>query len=195
MIFFGHLGLTVGAARAAELAALKGHRVKPGDVDYRPVLLGSILPDLIDKPVGALVFVSTYHNGRIYAHTLLFSLLLLLVGVVVLRKKRSSGGLLLWGASAVHLVLDSMWRYPETLFWPFWNIGSAQGAGAHWASVLFGFPERFDNWLSFDLMNILKNPSPLLFEAAGLIILLIFFVKLRRSRGLLGFLKSGRLTE
>lgn len=46
MIFFGHLGLTGLAAKAVEksLGNIK--------IDYRVVFVGSILPDLIDKPIG-----------------------------------------------------------------------------------------------------------------------------------------------
>ncbi len=39
------------------------------------MLIGSMLPDIIDKPLGGLICKETLGNGRTYAHTLLFLLL------------------------------------------------------------------------------------------------------------------------
>ncbi len=49
------------------------------DIDVRLLMLGSILPDLIDKPLGHLIFPED--NGRIFAHSLLFVILLVLIGI------------------------------------------------------------------------------------------------------------------
>jgi hypothetical protein len=48
--------------------------------DYRFVLVGSMLPDIIDKPLGQLVLRNLMSNGRIFSHTLLFLLLICLAG-------------------------------------------------------------------------------------------------------------------
>ncbi|MFP3975182.1 MAG: hypothetical protein ACLFVK_03050, partial [Dehalococcoidia bacterium] len=58
-------------------------------IDYRIALIGSMLPDIIDKPLGIYIFTETFSNGRIYAHTLLFFLVLLLIGLF--RYIRSGG--------------------------------------------------------------------------------------------------------
>ncbi len=102
MLLFAHLGLTLAAARfvaAAELAF---------------VALGSLLPDIIDKPLGWIIY-GTPSMGRIYAHTLLFLLLFIALAFFFwdIRLASLSGGVL------AHLVLDSMWNSPTTLFWPF----------------------------------------------------------------------------
>ena len=60
---FAHLGLT-----------LAGSRLMRGP-DLGFVLLGSMLPDIIDKPLGEVLF-GTPAMGRTIAHTLLFLLLL-----------------------------------------------------------------------------------------------------------------------
>lgn len=73
-----------------------------------------MLPDIIDKPLGLIVF-GTPEMGRIFAHTLLFLLVLTALAVALrdVRIASISGGVL------AHLVLDSMWRSPATLLWPF----------------------------------------------------------------------------
>ena len=84
MIFFGHLGITTVVIKTYEKIAYKDRDLRNKvPIDYRAVLVGSILPDIIDKPIGAYLFRSTFHNSRIFAHTLLFSVLLMLMGVEV----------------------------------------------------------------------------------------------------------------
>src|SRR4030042_1013686 len=41
-------------------------------VDLRLLLVGFMLPDIIDKPVGQLLFRETFSSGRIFSHTLIF---------------------------------------------------------------------------------------------------------------------------
>jgi inner membrane protein len=101
MLLFGHMGLTFGAAWALghgydKLQARK-QPLKAGintlhhlasKIDYRAVLIGSMLPDIIDKPLGLWVLHDEYGGGRSFFHTLLFALLLLLAGMIWYRKKR-----------------------------------------------------------------------------------------------------------
>src|SRR6266545_7870475 len=61
VFLLGHLGIGLG------LAWLLSWR-SPVRVDYRLVLFGAILPDLIDKPLGYVFGLET----RLWAHTLLF---------------------------------------------------------------------------------------------------------------------------
>jgi hypothetical protein len=101
LLLFAHLGLTLAAGRLARIA----------DLAY--LALGSMLPDIIDKPLGLLVF-GTPAMGRTIAHTFLFLLIITLLAIRFhdLRIAAISGGVL------AHLVLDFMWRLPVTLFWP-----------------------------------------------------------------------------
>ena len=48
-------------------------------MDYRLVAVGSLLPDLVDKPVGMILL--PLNNGRVFGHTLLSILILLLIGL------------------------------------------------------------------------------------------------------------------
>ena len=84
MLIFGHAGITLGAAVIVSSVAYnrKSQDVEkrsnlsslPAYLDIRLLLIGSLLPDIIDKPVGQLIFRETFSNGRIFSHTLLFLL-------------------------------------------------------------------------------------------------------------------------
>lgn len=97
MLIFGHIGITLGIAWLVE-SRLK---IK---MDYKLIIIGSLLPDIIDKPVGMIIL--PLHNGRIFGHTLLFILILLLIGL----KYRKS--LFLSFASFLHLIEDEIWKDP-----------------------------------------------------------------------------------
>lgn len=76
--------------------------------------LGGVLPDLIDKPVGHILFAESLNSGRIVAHGLLFLTILLIAGVA-LRRQRGSFALLAVAAGvASHQILDAMWAMPVT---------------------------------------------------------------------------------
>lgn len=125
MFVFGHLGITLG------LFVLLEHKFPSlkGRVDYMAVLFGSMFPDIIDKPIGRVLFSGTIDNGRILAHTLLFFIILSAISWYIWKKKNESGFLFLSAASFCHLVEDNMWEAPATLFWPLlgWRFPSNPG--------------------------------------------------------------------
>lgn len=101
MLLFAHMGLALAAARFVPRANLAF------------VAIGSMLPDIIDKPLGEIVY-GTPNMGRIFAHTLLF--LLLLAGIAFYTKDIRLASLC--GGVLFHLSLDFMWNSPVILFWP-----------------------------------------------------------------------------
>lgn len=121
MLVLAHVGLTVGMAQAVEHIAKNGGNGKAGlRLDYRLVVLGSMLPDLIDKPLGHFILRDTLNNGRIYCHTLAFALIFLVFALIALRLGKA-GLMVVWSGLVVHLVLDGIWRAPATLFWPLYG--------------------------------------------------------------------------
>jgi len=101
MLLFAHLGLTLASARLVSGAA------------WGYLLLGSMLPDIIDKPLGELLF-GTPAMGRTISHTLIFVLILLAAAYYRHDQRMASIG----GGILCHLALDSMWNSPITLLWP-----------------------------------------------------------------------------
>ena len=88
-------------------------------MDLRLLLVGALLPDLIDTPVG-LVFYDDFGGVRLFSHTILFASFVMLAVVVLTRRGRPRKR---WMPLAIgiltHLVLDAMWADPESLWWPF----------------------------------------------------------------------------
>lgn len=180
MIFFGHLGITTGVIKAYEKIVHKNRELNSkSSIDYRIVLVGSILPDIIDKPIGAYLFRSTFHNSRIFAHTLLFSVLLILIGLYVVYERRKGEILILGTCSFIHLILDSMWLYPDILFWPCFG---------------WRFPARPEgNWLQSDMVRLVTDPSYYLSELIGFIIIVYYFIRLIKNRQVKVFIREGKM--
>lgn len=107
MFVLGHLGIAAG------LAWLLAFRWPSIRVDYRVLLAGAILPDLIDKPLGSLLGL----QARLWAHTLIF--LAALAALSRLRPLRGVAWLAL--GVAVHLALDMIWFEPNVALWPLYG--------------------------------------------------------------------------
>jgi hypothetical protein len=85
-------------------------------IDYRFVLLGAILPDVIDGLLGIFWFDGP--AGRWIAHSLIA---VVAVGVAIILGFRGEVRLAVFGIAVgwlLHLVGDGMWSAPETFFWP-----------------------------------------------------------------------------
>jgi membrane-bound metal-dependent hydrolase YbcI (DUF457 family) len=80
--------------------------------------IGSILPDLIDKPIGLVLFASTIGYGRLFTHSLLFSIIILIIGIVIWWRFRSFVGIALYLGILSHQLLDSMWLEPVNWYYP-----------------------------------------------------------------------------
>lgn len=193
MLLLGHLGITMGATIGIERVLSRIHPADPPGalparvavflraLDYRILLLGSVLPDLIDKPVGVYLFHDTFESGRIFAHTLLFLLALTAIGIWRYRRSAASGVLTLALGVFMHLLLDGVWRSPRTLFWPAFGLD---------------FPEyETGNFLREMIERLLHKPSAYIPEFVGLAIGLGIGVRMLRSGALLRFFKTGVLYE
>ena len=88
-------------------------------IDYRLVLLGSLLPDLIDKPL-AWFLLHDYldGNGHTYGHTLLATLIIILPGLLLLVRRADPRVLAMGIAMLSHLAVDPTNHSPENLLWP-----------------------------------------------------------------------------
>jgi len=148
-------------------------------LDIRLLLIGSLLPDIIDKPVGLLLFRETLSNGRTFCHTLLFLILITISGLYQYRSRGRTHLLAVSFGILAHLILDQIWRTPRTLFWPVYGLTF----------------DRMDvsDWIPNILHALLTDPATYLPELVGAIILLWFAVTLMLRRQALHFLKSGRV--
>jgi len=196
MFAFGHVGLTWGGAlllarlsrrlppwgrrarAAVSRAETRAERPSVAAIDYRLVILGSILPDLIDKPLGVFILREELSNGRIFAHSLLFVVLLLLAALAWRRSAGPALSLLALG-SAAHLALDRLWMDPDTLLWPLlrWRL------------------ERQDvsDWPEQMLEQLSTDPYVYVSEVVGAAVVAALLASLLVRRGLRGFALSGRM--
>ena len=115
MYLLAHLGITALAWEATR-RLLPRHRALAAPL--AAVAVGALLPDLVDKPLGHLVL--GWDAGRLFAHTILFTLLLAGGALALLRRAPRTGAVLaaLAFGSATHLLLDRMWLEPAVLLWP-----------------------------------------------------------------------------
>lgn len=176
MLVFGHLGITL-------LLAFVIFSVLKEDVDYRFVLVGGLLPDIIDKPIGDYIFYSIFQNGRIFSHTLLFVAVVTLIGATVTRKYKVNFVELLALGSLFHIAEDQVWRVQGTLFWP-----------------LFGweFPKfNLEDYAGYILYVLFHNPDAYVPELIGISILAVFvgYFRLYKRDNLKTFLYSGKLAS
>mgnify|MGYP001822327679 FL=1 len=151
-------------------------------MDLRVLALGAVLPDLIDKPIGSILFTDYFDTGRIYAHTLLFAVVVLF-GVMVFTR-RGSAARKRWMALPIgvffHLLLD-MPLDAETLWWP---------------ALGLEFPSFAEGALVDLIAYLLRSPWVVLQEVLGLAYLIVLYRKAQlgdpeRRRDLVG---TGRLS-
>ena len=133
MLLAGHIGITLAAAKYAPRWArdINNRLRMPRRIhtfrepwterlDDRALIIGSMLPDIVDKPLALLLAPTLVgHSLRNYGHTLIFAVLVLAfaLALAVLVKRQWPAVLAL--ASAGHLLLDMMWYSHRILFWPF----------------------------------------------------------------------------
>ena len=166
MYALGELGIGLG------LAWLVSRRLGVA-ADFRLVLLGSILPDLIDKPLGAILHL----ESRLWAHSLLFLGAIAVVSLwPVMRGLR-------WVAfgDAVHLLVDLIWQEPLVAMWPLFGVAFPAGE------------QSFGSYFQI----LLTDPYVQFGEIVGgaILIATIWRYGLYRWPTLRQFLHDGRLTH
>jgi inner membrane protein len=178
MYLLAHTGITMGTARVVEdLVNRPSFRL-----DYRFILLGSLLPDIVDKPLGIVIFPEAISNGRTFLHTMIFLLMTILLGVFVYRWKNSLWGFCIAVGVLMHFIMDAMWTDPITLFWPFIQPAFEKHPGIEFFTVV-------RSWI----YTLEVEPRIFLPELAGLVILILFAIKVIKEKRVMDFIKTGYL--
>lgn len=207
MLILGHAGLTLGAAALLSNVLSKTRsrppeknpglpikkvatrpppsRTRPVTwfaflarrADIRLLLLGSLLPDVIDKPIGQLLFRETFSNGRIFSHTLLFFILVTIIGTYLFRTSGKRWFLAIAFGIFTHLLFDQIWNIPKTLFWPLYGFAFEKVNLTGWTGDIF--------------YALLHNPEVYVPELTGGGILFLFAWTLVRRRGVKMFIRQG----
>ncbi len=163
----------LSGGRAWQLTSL-GNRV-----DVGLLLIGSLLPDIIDKPIGQFFFRDVFSNGRIFCHTLLFFLLITLIGIYLYKSRGKTWLLVLGFGTFTHLIFDQMWLTPQTLLWPLYGFA-------------FGKLD-LTSWMQNIFYALYTDPRVYVPELLGIMILSWYGVVWVWARKLGCFINSGRV--
>lgn len=150
--------------------------------DVRFILVGSLLPDIIDKPLGQVLLREILNNGRIFSHTLVFLAVVGASGLFVYRRYSRTWLLALTLGTGAHLVLDSMWRTPQTLLWPAYGLAFDKG------------DMNLSQWTQGMMNGLFTNPAVNVPEIIGLIVMAWFLWDLLRQGKLWIFIRRGRIS-
>ena len=148
-------------------------------MDVRILLIGSLLPDIIDKPVGQILLRETFSSGKIFSHTLLFLVVITATGFYLYKRYNETRLLVLSFGTFMHLLLDQMWLSSRTLFWPIFGLAFDRADLTDWARNI--------------LRALFTNPEVYIPELIGMIVLIWFTIILLQQKKILAFLKYGRI--
>ena len=94
-------------------------------VDVRFLLVGALIPDLIDLPIGTVLLADRYSTGELWFHSLLLPTVYMAGVLVLTRRGRRRRAFMAFGIGWLfHLLLDGMWVNDQVFLWPFagWEI-------------------------------------------------------------------------
>jgi hypothetical protein len=174
MFLFGHTGLTIVLILFTLYLLKRTEYISK--IDFRIVLVLAILPDIIDKLIGHLLFYNELNNGRLFFH----SLLVLFIMVIILYKLNKDLFLIYSFPLFTHQIFDFMWDLPTTWFWPYYGLFFEKLEKDVWGQ-----------WLT----TLMTDPFIQLTEILGFIFGLLIFIyfKLYLKTNFINFMKKGKL--
>ena len=171
-MIFWHLGMTTLIAR---------YVFRDPGMDLRWLALGSLLPDLIDKPIGSIRWHDVFHAHRLFGHALIAPVTGLFL-VMVLTRRRSAArraGIVVVLGWFIHLVLDGVWASPEGFLWPFFGWDFPRIAGSEFWTLVG---------------DMVASPLVWAGEAIGAAYLLYLWrIRLAEPGAVRAFLRDGRV--
>ena len=135
------------------------------------LLVSSLLPDIIDKPLGHILLTESLGNGRIFCHTLLFLFAVSLTGTLVHLFFKRTWLLTVSFGVFVHLLLDRMWLDTQTLLWPFYQFPV--------------YNQGITSWTHEMAANLFTSPYIVTTEIIGGFILALFTYAVIKHRTLI----------
>ena len=102
-------------------------------VDVRFLLFGAILPDLVDLPIGTILWADRFSTGELWFHSLIVPSLFMSIVVMATRRGRRRRAWMALGVGWLfHLFLDGMWANQEVFGWPFFGWDIPAGESPYW---------------------------------------------------------------
>jgi len=148
-------------------------------IDVRLLLIGSLLPDIVDKPLGTYFLRDSLSSGKIFCHTLVFLLVITLTGLYLYRGHGKIWLLTLSFGTFTHLICDQMWGNLHTLLWPAYGFAFKRDEISHWIqNILYGLH---------------SDPRIYVPELIGMLILIWFALTLMHRRKFQALLRNGQV--
>lgn len=173
MLPLSHVGFTTAAVKVLET----GLHLR--QIDYRIVIVSSLLPDLIDKSVFKLLESSFTYESRAIGHSLIF---LGFIGILTAMQwlwNKNEWLVPVFIGTLLHDVFDVMWIHPSIFYWPLEGWQFSKPIDEAWlGTIQLG-------WYKIKQRDLLDNISVL--------ILLYFFMKVALGGKILEFLRKGKL--
>lgn len=121
--------------------------------------IGALLPDIIDKPVGHILFKTSVDYGRLYMHGLMVLIILAACSLLLSKTRYWYPALALTAGVVSHQIIDCMWAYPVIWFYPF----------------LGPFPHyHFPDYFMMSFLREISSPSEWIFAIISTGIILRF---------------------
>lgn len=174
MLPLSHVGFTTAAVKMLEV----GLRLR--QVDYRIVIVSSLLPDIIDKSLLKLLESNfIMYESRGIGHSLAF---LGFIGVIMAMQwiwNKNVWLLPVFLGTLFHDIFDVMWFHPGIFFWPIEGWQFPQPTNEAWVGTIQLF------WYKIEQRDLLDNIS--------VWILLYFFMNVALRGKILEFIQKGKL--
>ena len=136
--------------------------------------IGSVLPDLVDKGLGHIIFSASLDNGRIFFHSLFIVLLFAVVGLIVWKYYRSFAFLVVGFGVLLHQLADAMWASPVSWYYPLLGPYPVDLAPDYFQQAILSELTSVSEWIFFaaivgvtfvlyhnhTIKNTLKDPDP-----------------------------------
>jgi hypothetical protein len=140
--------------------------------------IGSILPDIVDKILGRIIFGSSLDNGRIFFHSLSIVLMFIVVGLIIWYFYRSFSFLVVGFGMFLHQIADMMWMSPVSWYYPFLGPFPSDMIPGYFQRAILIELRSVTEWIFFaaivivtivlyrtqSLKNTLVGPDPLVQE-------------------------------
>ena len=155
MFILGHIGLTIAIIIIGLIIFKRADLLQK--LDFRVIAVFAIIPDIIDKIIGHLIFQDSLNNGRLFSHSLVFLFLFSLIFYFIVR--------VYWWSLvipiATHQIFDLLWGAPKTWIWPAygWDFDRLES-------------DIWEKW--FEALS--NNPYIYTTEILGAAILIIIFI-------------------
>lgn len=173
MLPLSHVGFTTAAVRMLETS------LRLRQIDYRVVMVSSLLPDLIDKSLFKLLESSYTYESRAFGHSLFFLGFIGILAAMHWLWNKETWLFPVFIGAFFHDVFDVMWIHPGIFYWPLegWQ-----------------FPKPIDEaWVGTIQMGWYKINQRDLFDNISVLILLYFFMKVALGGKIFEFVRKGKL--